>query len=168
MWSAFKDLYFGWPLMGSTACVSVLIPVSLYLLQVYRQRKRATRIRGPQSPSWLFGFANTVNSAAIITELYEHWAREYGPVYKVPHVLGLSRVILWDPKAISHFFARDTWLYNQTPFNKAAVRTIVCLFTSLYSYKIMIRFCDRQVGRGVLWADGEIHKRLEVVAFKWC
>ncbi|KAG1762538.1 cytochrome P450 [Suillus occidentalis] len=125
--------------MGSAACVSVLIPVSLYFLQVYRQRKRVTRIRGPQSPSWLFGFANTVNSAAIITDLYEHWAIEYGPVYKVPHVLGLSRVILWDPKAISHFFARDTWLYNQTPFNKAAVRTIV--------------------GRGVLWADGENHKR---------
>ncbi|KAG2095863.1 cytochrome P450 [Suillus cothurnatus] len=125
--------------MGSTTCVSVSILVSRYCLQVYRQRKRTTRIRGPQSPSWLFGFANTVNSAAIITELYEHWAREYGPVYKVPHVLGLSKVVLWDPKAISHFFARDTWSYNQTPFNKLAVQMTV--------------------GRGVLWADGEIHKR---------
>lgn len=80
-----------------------------------------------------------MNSAAIITELYECWAKEYGPVYKVPHVLGLSRVVLWDPKAISHVFARDMWLYNQTPFNKAAVRATV--------------------GRGVLWADGQIHKR---------
>lgn len=136
---AFKNLYIAWPLMGPAACVSVLIPVSLYFLQVYRQRNRATRILGPQNPSWLFGFAHTVNSAAIITDLYERWAIEYGPVYKVPHVLGLSKVILWDPKAISHFFARDTWLYNQTPFNKAVVRTIV--------------------GRGVLWADGENHKR---------
>ncbi|KAG2339039.1 cytochrome P450 [Suillus weaverae] len=139
MWFAFKDLRLAWSLVGLTTCVSVLILMSLYLLQVYRQRKRTTRIRGPQSPSWLFGFAKTVNSAAIITELYEHWAREYGPVYKVPHVFGLSRVVLWDPKAISYFFARDTWLYNQTAFNKAAIRTTV--------------------GRGVLWADGESHKR---------
>ncbi|KAG1840185.1 cytochrome P450 [Suillus subalutaceus] len=124
--------------MGSTTCVSVLILVFIYLLQAYRQRKRTTRVRGPQSPSWLFGFAKTVNSAAIITELYEHWAKEYGLVYKVPHVLGLSRVILWDPKAISHFFARDTWLYNQTPFNKLAIQTTV--------------------GRGVLWADDEDHR----------
>jgi hypothetical protein len=166
MWFAFKNLYIAWPLMGSAACVSVLIPVSLYFLQVYRQRNRATRIRGPQNPSWLFGFAHTVNSAAIITDLYERWAIEYGPVYKVPHVLGLSKVILWDPKAISHFFARDTWLYNQTPFNKAVVRTIVCPFASLYSYKMMVCFCDLQVGRGVLWADGENHKRLEVMTFQ--
>ncbi|KAG2064142.1 cytochrome P450 [Suillus decipiens] len=143
MWFASKDFPLAWLLMGSTTGASVLILVSLYLLQVYRQRQRTTRMRGPQSPSWLFGFANTVNSAAIITKLYERWAKEYGPVCKVPHVLGLSRVVLWDPKAISHFFARDTWPYNQTPFNKAAVRATV--------------------GRGVLWADGEIHKRLDSV-----
>ncbi|KAG2341448.1 cytochrome P450 [Suillus weaverae] len=67
------------------------------------------------------------------------WATEYGPVFKVPGVFGQSKVILWDPKAISHFFARDTWLYNQTPFTKIAVRSTV--------------------GRGMLWADGESHKR---------
>ncbi|KAG1741245.1 cytochrome P450 [Suillus lakei] len=139
IWSTFKDLCFAWPLTSSTTRVSVLVLAFLYLLQVYRRRQRMTRIRGPQSPSWLFGFAKTVTTTATITELYENWAIEYGPVYKLPHALGQSRVILWDPKAISHFFARDTWLYNQTPFNEIAVRTIV--------------------GRGVLWADGENHKR---------
>ncbi|KAG1893815.1 cytochrome P450 [Suillus fuscotomentosus] len=73
------------------------------------------------------------------TELYERWAKEYGPMYKVPGVFGQSMVVLWDPKAISHFFARDTWLYNQTPFNRIVVQTTM--------------------GRGVLWADGESHKR---------
>ncbi|KAG2139230.1 cytochrome P450, partial [Suillus clintonianus] len=104
-----------------------------------RQRQRTTPLRGPPSPSWLFGFAKTANSTAIIAPLYENWAREYGPVYKVPHVMGQSRVILWDPSAIAHLFSKDTWLYNQTPFNKIGIRTTL--------------------GRGVLWADGESHKR---------
>ncbi|KAG1844115.1 cytochrome P450, partial [Suillus tomentosus] len=86
-----------------------------------------------------FGFAKILLNSTATTELYERWAREYGPVYKVPDIFGRSRVILWDPKAISHFFARDTWLYNQTPFSKIVIRTTI--------------------GRGVLWADGESHKR---------
>ncbi|KAG1840184.1 cytochrome P450 [Suillus subalutaceus] len=139
VWHAFKDICIVSPLPGSATCISVLVLASLYLLQVYRRKQRTTRIRGPQSPGWVFGFAKTVLDSTLTTELYERWAREYGPVYKVPGVFGQSKVILWDPKAISHFFARDTWLYNQIPFNKNAVRTTL--------------------GKGVLWADGESHKR---------
>ncbi|KAG1839559.1 cytochrome P450 [Suillus subalutaceus] len=141
IWLAFKDLCLAGPLPGSTVttCVSVLILTSFYLLRVYRQRQRTTRIRGPQSPSWVYGFAKTALNSTATTELYEQWAKVYGPVYKVPHVLGQSRVILWDPKATSHFFARDTWFYNQTPFSKISI--------------------EMALGRGVMWADGESHKR---------
>ncbi|KAG1733129.1 cytochrome P450 [Suillus lakei] len=139
IWLAFKGLCLASPLPGSTTRASVLILASLYLLQVYRRRQRTTRIRGPPSPSWLFGFAKTLLDSTATAELYECWATEYGPVYKVPGVFGQSKVILWDPKAISHLFARDTWFYNHTPFNKIAIRTTI--------------------GRGVLWADGESHKR---------
>ncbi|KAG1884427.1 hypothetical protein F4604DRAFT_1519513, partial [Suillus subluteus] len=86
-----------------------------------------------------FGFAKILLDSTATTELYECWAREYGPVYKVPDIFGQSKVILWDPKAISHFFARDTWLYNQFLFNKIALQTAI--------------------GRGMLWADGKSHKR---------
>lgn len=141
IWLTFKDLYFVSPVPGSMMRISVLILASLYLLQVYRRNQRATRIRGPPSPGWAFGFAKIMLESTTTTELYERWAREYGPVYKVPGVFGQPKVILWDPKAISHFFARDTWLYNQTPFNKIAVRTTVCHFT-LYSYTVTKRLCD--------------------------
>ncbi|KAG1785329.1 cytochrome P450, partial [Suillus plorans] len=123
----------------STTRIAVVILALFYPLQVYRRRQRTTHIRGPQSPGWVFGFAKTMLDSTATTELYERWAKEYGPVYKVPGVFGQSRVVLWDPKAISHFFARDTWLYNQTPFNKIVVQTVI--------------------GRGVLWADGESHQR---------
>lgn len=134
-----KDLCLAGPLPCLTTCIAVLILASLYFLRIYRQIQRTTRIRGPQSPSWVFGFAKTVIDSTATSALYEHWANEYGPVYKIPHVLGQSRVILWDPKAISHFFARDTWFYNQTPFNKISIQATI--------------------GRGVMWADGEHHKR---------
>ncbi|KAG1883378.1 hypothetical protein F4604DRAFT_287024 [Suillus subluteus] len=139
IWLAFKDLCLAGPLPGSATCVLVLILASLYRLQVYRQRQRTTRIRGPQSPSWVYGFAKTLIDTTITSDLYEQWAKEYGPVYKVPHLLGQSKVILWDPKAVSHFFARDTWFYNQTPFTKMSLELVM--------------------GRGVMWADGESHKR---------
>ncbi|KAG2127111.1 hypothetical protein DEU56DRAFT_532928 [Suillus clintonianus] len=139
IWLAIKDLFLAGSLPGSTICVSALILVSLYLLQVYRRSQRTTRIRGPQSPGWVFGFSKTVLNSIATTELYERWAVEYGPVYRVPLALGESRVILWDPKAIAHFFARDTWLYNLTPFNKLTISITA--------------------GRGIMWADGESHKR---------
>ncbi|KAG2127101.1 cytochrome P450 [Suillus clintonianus] len=139
IWLAWKDLCLAVSLTGSTIRVSVLILASLCLLQVYRQSQRTTRIRGPQSPSWVFGLSKTVVNSTATAVLFERWAIEYGPVYKIPVFFGQSRVILWDPKAISHFFARDTWLYNQTPFNNTAVQIMI--------------------GRGILWADGESHKR---------
>ncbi|KAG2143538.1 cytochrome P450 [Suillus bovinus] len=139
IWLAFKDLCLVSPLPRSTAGIAVVTLASLYLLQVYRRKKRTTPIRGPPSPGWVFGFSKSRLNSTAATELYERWAKEYGPVYKVPGVFGSSMVILWDPKAISHFFARDTWSYNQTPFNKIAL--------------------EATTGRGVLWADGESHKR---------
>ncbi|KAG2064190.1 cytochrome P450 [Suillus decipiens] len=140
IWLAFKDLCLVSPPPGLKICASVLVLVaSLYLRQVYRRKQRTTPLRGPQSPGWVFGFAKTILDSTITNELYEDWAREYGPVYKVPCVFGQSRVMLWDPKAVSHFFVKDTWSYNQTQLNKIAVQT--------------------SVGRGVLWADGESHRR---------
>ncbi|KAJ8592594.1 cytochrome P450 [Rhizopogon salebrosus TDB-379] len=141
IWLAMNDLgSLAWPL-GSATYLSVLLLASLYILRGYRksQKQRTTRIQGPRSSDWVFGFSKILLDSSIASQLYESWASEYGSVYRVPYALGDSRVVLWDPKAISHFFARDTWLYNQTPFNKIGVRLAI--------------------GRGLLWADGESHKR---------
>ncbi|KAG1808925.1 cytochrome P450 [Suillus subaureus] len=143
IWLAFKDIFLVSPLAGSATLISALVLVSLYLLQIYRRKQRTTPIRGPRSPGWVFGFAKTVLDSTTTTELYERWASEYGPVYKVPGVFGQSKIMLWDPKAISHLFARDTWLYNHSPFSKTALQTMICRFIFL----------------GVLWAEGESHKR---------
>lgn len=116
---------------------------------------RTTRLRGPK-PGIFFGADKVIFGASDPVAVYEAWYKEYGAVYEVPLMLGQRKVILCDPKSIAHFFGRDSWSYVLTPENKITVERTVCAismyFTSLSSQNI-------QVGRGVLWADGEIHRR---------
>ncbi|KAG7096251.1 hypothetical protein E1B28_003699 [Marasmius oreades] len=72
-------------------------------------------------------------------KLYEDWAAAYGPVYKVPTLFGRSKIVLLDPKALSQFYAKETTVYVGAPSTK--------------------RFIARIFGKGLLWAEGESHKR---------
>jgi cytochrome P450 len=71
--------------------------------------------------------------------MYEHWAQEYGAVYMTPSVLGQTKIVLNDPRAIAHFYARESWTYVQTPLSLTVIENLV--------------------GRGVLWSQGESHRR---------
>ncbi|KAH7906851.1 cytochrome P450, partial [Hygrophoropsis aurantiaca] len=50
-----------------------------------------------------------------------------------------TRVILYDPKAIAHFYARETYTYVLSPLSRNMIETIT--------------------GRGLLWSQGDSHKR---------
>lgn len=71
--------------------------------------------------------------------LYEAWEVEYGSVFTIPWTPGQDRIVLADPKAVAHFFARDTLTYVQSVYTRA-------LFGALF-------------GKGILTAEGETHKR---------
>jgi cytochrome P450 len=71
--------------------------------------------------------------------MYEHWAQEYGAVYMIPSVLGQTKIVLSDPRAIAHFYARESWTYVQSPLSLVLI--------------------ENMVGRGVLWSQGESHRR---------
>ncbi|KAG1727803.1 hypothetical protein EDB19DRAFT_1642776, partial [Suillus lakei] len=66
-------------------------------------------------------------------------ATEYGGAYMIPSVLGQTRIMLCDSKAIAHFYARETWTYVQTPLSLALI--------------------ESAIGRGLLWSQGENHRR---------
>ncbi|KAG1729808.1 hypothetical protein EDB19DRAFT_1742502, partial [Suillus lakei] len=51
---------------------------------------------------------------------------EYGIVYMIQSVLGQTRIVLCDPRAIAHFYARETWTYVQTPLSLALIESSVC------------------------------------------
>ena len=108
---------------------ALLVSAALYLVyklgKSYAKRYRATPLAGPPSPSWLFGIrrgdGNDMNGAA----LFEEWAAQYGSVYRVPAPFGSTRVVLMDPKAISHFYTLETFTYVQTKLSRIAIENLV-------------------------------------------
>ncbi|KAF8119553.1 cytochrome P450 [Boletus edulis] len=108
-------------------------------LRATRRKLRTTQLRGPPSESFLYGVGKRILDAEDSGAIYEAWAQEYGPVYAVPSTLGSERIILCDPKAIAHFYAKETWSYIQTPLTKKSIAVLI--------------------GKGLLWSHGEDHRR---------
>ncbi|KAF8548042.1 cytochrome P450 [Imleria badia] len=119
------------------ACTAVLAFIKL--MRMSRNRLRTTKLRGPPSSSFAYGVGKILLEADDPASIYESWAHEYGAAYDVPSTLLRRRIILYDPKAIAHFHAKQSWTYVRTPFAKKALE---------YGF-----------GRGLFWADGESHRR---------
>ncbi|KAL0564414.1 hypothetical protein V5O48_017634 [Marasmius crinis-equi] len=98
-----------------------------------------TPLDGPPSKSRIFGVTKELQTSEDSGKLYEDWSAEYGTVFKVPTVLGREKIMLLDPKAISNFYSKETFVYVGTPLSKG--------------------FIARYFGRGLLWAEGEGHRR---------
>ena len=94
------------------------------LLRSFRRRARTTKLKGPRSSNWLLGVtAKTFNGD--FEDVHEAWAKEHGDVFQVPGVLGDRRVILVDPKAISHFYKHETIRFVQAPASRNFFRQFV-------------------------------------------
>ncbi|KAL1660853.1 cytochrome P450 [Schizophyllum commune] len=98
-----------------------------------------TPLRGPPSPNWLFGVHRDIVRAKDPGAVWENWQREYGLVYATPAPLGETRIALFDPKALAHFYARETWTYVNPRISKMII--------------------ENMFGPGILVAEGENHKR---------
>ncbi|KAF8994355.1 cytochrome P450 [Cyathus striatus] len=114
---------------------------SIYLFRRFTSGGKValTPLNGPPSPSWFFGHYKTVQDSDSPAQIYEKWEREYGPAYIVKGGFGSQKVIICDPKAHAHFYARETYGYVQT--------------------KLARIFIQNLFGRGLLWAEGDSHKR---------
>ncbi|KAG1742265.1 cytochrome P450 [Suillus paluster] len=123
----------------NVACSFAALWAFVKVLRALRWRLKTTQLRGPPRSSIVYGVSNDLVSSTDTAAMYERWADEYGVVYMIPSVLGQTKIVLCDPKAIAHFYARETWTYVQTPL--ASV------------------FLEGFIGRGLLWAHGESHRR---------
>ena len=94
------------------------------LARSIRLRVRTTRLNGPPPSSWIFGVTRELfkGDSAV---LYEQWAKEYGLVYQIPTPLGGRRIILTDPKAVAHFYSKETFTYVQSNFSKRLIANLV-------------------------------------------
>ncbi|KAJ7440146.1 cytochrome P450 [Mycena latifolia] len=125
---------------GAVDAGVLLASVCVFYLLVRRLRRRpSTPLKGPSSNNFLFGMMPFLMKARDSGAVYEEWAAKYGSVFSVPSILGSRRIIFTDPKAIAHFFTKETYGYVQTPQSK--------------------RFLERLIGRGLFWAEGDSHKR---------
>lgn len=98
------------------------ISVALIIARLARsQRPRTTKLNGPPSSSYLFGVVKDTFEAPDLGVLYENWESEYGPIYEIPSTLGSKLVVLCDPKAIAHYFSKDTFTYYQPSSMKSFI-----------------------------------------------
>ncbi|KAH0826178.1 cytochrome P450 [Lanmaoa asiatica] len=121
----------------AVACTAIW--TLLRWIRASRQQLCTTRLRGPPNESFLYGVGKRIFDAEDSGAVYEAWAQEYGLVYTIPSTLGNSRIVLCDPKAIAHFYAKDTWTYVQNPLAKKITANLF--------------------GKGLLSAYGENHRR---------
>ncbi|KAI9464900.1 cytochrome P450 [Boletus coccyginus] len=124
---------------GATVASAAVWALLRFLRTSHRQL-RTTQLRGPPSESFLYGVGKRILDPDNAGAAYEEWVREYGPVFTAPSTLGSDRIVLCDPKAIAHFYSKDTWTYIQTPLTK--------------------KLLESSVGKGLLSVHGEDHKRL--------
>lgn len=98
---------------------------TLYKLgETLRRRMKTTRLNGPPRASWIFGASEEVIQGDA-SAMFEQWAKEYGPVYQIPTQLGGCRTVLTDPKAIAHFYAKETFVYMRPKFGQIFIETLV-------------------------------------------
>ena len=121
-------------LATSIICGLAVIWVSSKLLDSRRRHALYTQLTGPPSSSLLFGVTKRISDMHETGEfsedaggLYEQWAEEYGPVYRIPAAFGYEKIVLCDPKAIQHFYSRVTTGYLHTKMMKTAIANLVRL-----------------------------------------
>ncbi|KAG1882722.1 cytochrome P450, partial [Suillus subluteus] len=120
---------------GSFVALWALVKV----LRALRWRLKTTQLRGPPRTSFMYGVLRDLVVSQDSGGMYERWATEYGVAYVIPSVLTQTTTVLCDPKAIAHFYARETWTYVHTPLS--------------------LTFLESFIGRGLLWSEGEAHRR---------
>ncbi|KAG2364256.1 cytochrome P450 [Suillus spraguei] len=123
----------------NVACSFTALWAFVKVIRALRWRLRTTQLRGPPRTSFVFGVSNDLLSSKDNAIMYEHWAQEYGVVYMIPSILGQRKIVLSDPRAIAHFYARESWTYVQAP--------------------LALILIENMVGRGLLWSQGESHRR---------
>ena len=105
------------------------------------KRPRTTRLRGP--PSGFFGAEEVLIESPDPATVHEAWYKEYGPAYEIPMVLGERKIILCDPKALVHFFSRDSWSYELPHADKVALARSVRV-SPMYSISFITEYPDRR------------------------
>ncbi|KZT13218.1 uncharacterized protein LAESUDRAFT_640448, partial [Laetiporus sulphureus 93-53] len=100
--------------MSAYAAV-LLVLVSTIGVAIYRRMSRHSlnRIRGPPSPSLLFGHNLLLSHQDDVGDLESQWIRQYGSAWRLMECLGKDNLWLVDPKALHHIFHKSGHKYSR-------------------------------------------------------
>ncbi|KIM79200.1 hypothetical protein PILCRDRAFT_10611 [Piloderma croceum F 1598] len=119
----------------------IILLAGLWLLskgvRILRRPAKTTRLKGPESKSLVFGNSRFLSSQQDVAPVLEEWAERYEAMFRIPEVLGRTTIILCDPKAIQHFYSKETYVYVHDALGKALTADILAsvFFDSAYMVK---------------------------------
>lgn len=91
-------------------------------------KSKTKSLNGPANPSFLFGVYSQINASVDPGAIYEDWAMNYGPAFRIPGGFGSSRIVICDPKANAHFYSKETFGYVQTNLSRVFIENLVRKF----------------------------------------
>lgn len=108
----------------------------LQAIRFFSRRVKTTPIKGPARKSLIFGASRFLEESEDPALVYEKWANEYGVAFRVPIAMAGSTLVLFDPKAIHHFYSKETFRYVQTPMAKISIENFVSTFNFAWVWEI--------------------------------
>ncbi|KAJ7138346.1 cytochrome P450 [Mycena epipterygia] len=120
-----------WPLL---VCIGISGAILRYLLKPTKFKD----VPKPPTPSWLWGHTRKVHSTPA-GDHYGVWFDSYGPTIKLDGAFGTEEYLVSaDPALIHHVLTTNCYDYTKSKFAR--------------------RFFERVLGRGLVWAEGDLHK----------
>ncbi|KAI0712966.1 cytochrome P450 [Cerioporus squamosus] len=99
-------------LSPTLAAISVLAAVLVGMVYLLR-RNPIERVRGPLSPSVLFGHEHALNCQNEVGDLEFEWMRTYGPTWRIRGNFGTHILMTADPKALQHIYHKSGYNYTK-------------------------------------------------------
>ncbi|KAH9066231.1 cytochrome P450 [Lactarius vividus] len=117
----------------------VVVPAFLVRIYYHWQNDFPRKIRGPDSPSLLYGNDIDLFCQNEAGDCEFKWARKYGNVWRHHGCLGKDRLVVADPEALRHILNVPGYHFDRR--------------------KEAVKFVEMTFGRGLTWATGETHRR---------
>ncbi|KAH9066220.1 cytochrome P450 [Lactarius vividus] len=123
-----------------TALLPLVVVLAFFAHTYYRWRNDFLRkLRGPDSSSFLHGNDIEIHYQNEVGDCEFKWAREYGNVWQQHGCLGRNRLVVADPKALRHILHAPGYRFDKP--------------------KDLQKLMELTLGKGIVWADGETHRR---------
>ncbi|CAE6344473.1 unnamed protein product [Rhizoctonia solani] len=115
------------------------------------------RLPGPNATDWLWGHELIANESPY-DEAYTKWTDSYGPTYKIKGALFHPDIIVTsDHSVLDCILRKDAYSYGICHFLSALF--VLTRGGQIEKSPIIRSVIERLVGRGLVWAEGSVHKR---------